>query len=217
MQQKLKSYEEYLPIADKLINQVRQKQHDYTNQLQSIRALAYVTDDAALLKSKLLDSVDYYASHSNVNPVLKINMPLLAGFLISREAAAADEGILLHIEVKNYQIDSAVQEYLLIDYVGILIDNAVEATRNSFSEKDIYCRIDSENGKFSFLIQNPGPKIRPDFMKNIFKKGYTTKEGDGHGLGLYNLKKGIDDYQGTIHVYNEQIAGNEYICFDMRV
>lgn len=40
-------------------------------------------------------------------------------------------------------------------------------------------------------------------ITDIFHKGFTTKKGDGHGYGLYNVKKIVQKYKGKIEVLIE--------------
>ncbi|MFT5875328.1 MAG: two-component system sensor histidine kinase AgrC [Clostridium sp.] len=45
-------------------------------------------------------------------------------------------------------------------------------------------------------VRNSGKTISPDKIENIFKRGFSTKEGNNRGYGLYNIKK-IAEKNGT--------------------
>ena len=62
-----------------------------------------------------------------------------------------------------------------------------------------------EFGKVVIRIQNDGPKIDKEILKDIFKVGVSTKkdtEGN-HGYGLPIVKDIIDRYSGRIEVFSD--------------
>lgn len=206
------SYNKYLPIVDELIEQVRGRQHGYDNNLQSIRALAFSCDDYDSLRTELLKNIDVM-SHSDL-PVflLKFNLKLLSGLLFQKYSLAIKQDIYIDFTIKNYNIQSTVPEYVLVEAVGILMDNAIEAS----NKKDtIYITIDCVQNKFHFYIRNIGPTFTSDFFHNIFKRGYTTKSSTGrnHGIGLNNLLDISNKYDGNLTVCTEKHSGREYLCF----
>jgi len=100
--------------------------------------------------------------------------------------------------------------------IGILVDNALEASNET---ENVYSILKSENNFLVFEIKNIGPEITPVFISSIFQKGYTTKISDlkSHGIGLFQLKKMADSYDGTITVYNESIEEKNYLCFELKI
>jgi two-component system sensor histidine kinase AgrC len=58
-------------------------------------------------------------------------------------------------------------------------------------------------------IGNNGKRIELKDIGKIFDKGYTTKAGDGHGYGLYNVKRIVERYNGRIQLSFE----NNYTIF----
>ncbi len=208
------NYNKYLPIVDELIEQVRGRQHGYDNNIQSLSALAMTCNDYESLRSELLKNIDVM-SHSDL-PIflLKFNLKLLSGLLFQKYSVAAKQGIHMDFTIKNYNIQSAVPEYIIVEAVGILMDNAIEAS----SENDtIYITIDCTQNKFHFHIMNVGPTFTSEFYKNIFTRGYTTKSSTGrnHGLGLNHLLEMSKKYNGRLGVGNEQRRGTEYLFFSI--
>ena len=55
-------------------------------------------------------------------------------------------------------------------------------------------------GKKAKEVYNTGPKISKKAMQRIFTAGYTTKESEARGYGLYLVKKLVDRYGGKISV-----------------
>ncbi len=210
------SYNKYLPIVDELIEQVRGRQHGYDNNLQSIRALAVSCDNYDTLRTELLKNIDVM-SHSDL-PVflLKFNLKLLSGLLFQKYCLATKQHIHIDFTIKNYNIQSVVPEYVLVEAVGILMDNAIEASNKNDT---VYITIDCIQNKFHFYIRNIGPIFTSDFFHNIFKRGYTTKlsTGRNHGMGLNNLLEISNQYNGKLTVDNEEHFGTTYLCFSVEL
>lgn len=215
-QKQLDAYQTYLPIIENLIEQVRIRQHDYHNNIQSIRSLGYSCTDYESLKTSLLDTTEHYLLPDIQSLLLKLNMHLVAGFLVSKSIEAQRNHKALHIEIGSYYLQTQRTEYEIIEYIGILIDNALEATP---TYSDIYVKISSKHNKLIFQIQNPGPTLTPEFCKNIFSRNYTTKciTSTCHGIGLYKLNKYVQEFHGELCLENTEINQQTYIKFQLTI
>ncbi|MGN0383896.1 MAG: sensor histidine kinase [Eubacterium sp.] len=216
--QKLKSYEDYLPIVDELITQVRHKQHDYDNDIQALRSLPLTYHDYDSLAQSIRSySGDFYKDKLPLT-LLKINMKLVAGFLFSKYKEAESEKKYMHLNIIDYDFATKVPEYILVEMFGILLDNAIENTKN---KEDIYVIIKNsdDNTKTRLTVKNPGPLVTPEFCKNLFTEGYSTKTDttNPHGIGLRKLKKLTNEYDGELSVENDVIDSVNYLCFELEV
>lgn len=217
-QKQLQSYEQYLPIIEDLIDQVRMRQHDYNNELQAISMLpiSYTDYDsltAALSKKLDMSCNDHVIKNSYL---LKINMKLIAGFLFSKMNLANERNIDIQIDVKNSTLTSKAEEFELLDVMSILVDNAFDATEDGGWIKVI---INSDGSATTIETLNAGPKLTADMRKNYFAKGYTTKPlKDGvysRGIGLFKLKQLVTKYHGNILLDNQVIDGQNCIHFNV--
>ena len=217
-QKQLQSYEQYLPIIEDLIDQVRMRQHDYNNELQAISMLpiSYTDYDsltAALSKKLDMSCNDHVIKNSYL---LKINMKLIAGFLFSKMNLANERNIDIQIDVKNSMLTSKAEEFELLDVMSILVDNAFDATEDGGWIKVI---INSDGSATTIETLNAGPKLTADMRKNYFAKGYTTKPlKDGvysRGIGLFKLKQLVTKYHGNILLDNQVIDGQNCIHFNV--
>ena len=213
-QKELEAYQNYLPIINNLIDQIRFKQHDYNNQLQSIRALGYTCSDYDTLKKELLKNTDSYMLSNHQIQILKLNLHLVAGFLVYKENEAALQSKQLITNIQSFYLTSNCTEYELIDCFGILIDNALEASPKN---ANIFAHISTANNQIIFEISNPGDTLTPDFCRNIFKKDFTTKKtnSQNHGIGLYKLNTFVTKKNGRLLISNKQIDNISYISFKL--
>ena len=65
-----------------------------------------------------------------------------------------------------------------------------------------------ENSKV-IEVRSTGVMLLPKDIDHIFERGFTTKKGKHRGYGLYNVKKIVDYYNGTIELSFEE----EYVVF----
>lgn len=168
----LESYEHYMPIVQELIDYIRIRQHDFDNCLQAVQMFPVIYEDYDSI-TKALNSFEKHAEidHTKLE-LLKINLKLVAGFLISKSSDAKALGKNVQIKIKNYNLSTSLPEYTLIELYGILMDNALEA----ISEGDtVFIEINSKDGKIIFNIRNKGPVIILNFASQYSKRGTQRK------------------------------------------
>ena len=215
-QEELDAYHKYLPIVEDLINEVRMHQHNYDNAIQSFAALPLTCPDY----ESITDALNKYsedAFHKNIPiDLLKLNYKLVAGFLCFKKNEALKQGKILHITVHNFALQTTLPEYTLMECIGILIDNAMEAVAEGTI---IPISIDSQNAQVYVEITNPGPFIDDDLLEKMFQKGYTTKNSNPkeHGLGLSYLYEKVRKYHGAIICSNQKQNGQNYITFKLHI
>lgn len=198
----LTAYEQYLPVLDSLIQNVRIKQHNHANELQSIIGLMHTYKDYESLTREMNKYINISQTLSQPDFLLKLNMPLVAGFLYHKKLEASKTGVNLEYIINSYNLSSIVPEYELIELMGILIDNAVDAVK---PDSIIHIGLDTVDGKIKFTTRNAGHIITQKERDLMFTKGYSTKHSGKHsGLGLYQLKNIVlNQYNGIIAVWNE--------------
>lgn len=102
--------------------------------------------------------------------------------------------------------------------MGILIDNAIEATEPGHTFSLI---LDSKNEHIRFQTKNEGGEISSELRKKMFVRGYSTKTSaevrTSRGQGLPNLKELVDHYNGKIYLDNETFHEHTWICFTVEL
>jgi signal transduction histidine kinase len=119
----------------------------------------------------------------------------------------------------KHQVEKVLQLSLVPSFKGIyhqiancfhhLIYNALDAIYDT-KKKLITITTDSQNGKVLLKVSDTGIGIPRENMNKIFDIGFTTKlnpsqvpERDypsGYGLGLYIVRKILNNYGGEIHI-----------------
>lgn len=211
----LKCYDRYMPIIEGLIDEIRIRQHDYNNELQSLYSLITSYDDIEMLRKAVTKYNHDCTLNAEVYQLLKLNTHLLGGLLIAKHKQAASIGTDIVFDIKNYNLSCCVPEYELVDMCGILIDNAIE---HSSVHLPVYISLAGHDNTFTFSIKNPGPTASQEILEKMFTKGYTTKQHhDGHGIGMYKLKEMTIRHNGDICISNEIIDNTNYLCIQLKL
>lgn len=207
-------YENYLPIVDELITELRARQHEFDNHIQAISMLGDTCNNYDELVSELKKYSRYVLEKNEMTNLLKINNKVLAGFIYSKKKFFQENNISISIIINNYSIDTRAEDYELIEIMGTLLDNAYEACIEN-SQNKISLTIDSNEDKLLIIVQNQNPYLELKIIKKIFNKGFSTKKSGSkkRGYGLYNMKNIVDRYNGDISVSNEDINGDNWVVF----
>jgi hypothetical protein len=194
--EKMKIYDTYLPVIEAIVEDIRLKQHDYHNQLQT---LSSIKENG--LTSKTLERYEKELRSETIwSKLIKIDNKILMAFLYSKYKEGEKEGIDLSLDIRNYLLKSSFTDYELVDIFGIVIDNAYEAVRNT-PHQFVNLRIDYREGVNIIEISNPSDFISSDDIRHFFEYHYSSKEEDGHGIGLYKLQKMLKKNSGNIIVH----------------
>ncbi len=215
-QRQLKAYADYIPIIDELITQIRCTQHDHNNHIQAIQSLPLTCSDYSSLANAIMEQTSLMSRSVYSLDLLKLNLKLVAGFLINKCSYARTLNKELEIEIQQYTLTTLMPEYELIDVLGILTDNAIEATPTGGKA---LLTLNSEKNQLIVKTKNVGPLIDSELCNAMFSNGYTTKVNDisSHGIGLSKLKNLVDHYHGRVIVGNEETDGIQYIIFSVNV
>ena len=206
----LQTYENYLPVIDELIGELKIKQHEFDNHIQALNMLA-VTGTGW---EKIIDSMEDYISNlgtdSDLGTLIKLDNKVLAGFLYSNMKKAENLNMEFQIIIKDYGFNVKLRDYELIEVIGNLINNAFEAeTENNI----VILKLKREGDMNIAEIRNKHSYLKQENISRMFNKGFSTKSDSNRGCGLYNVRKILRKYGGEIEVFNEMVDGDNYIVF----
>ena len=80
--------------AHDLISDILGKQHDFNNQMNAIRMLPYTYKDYDSLSDAIANYSTFLEEEFNESELLKINLPVVAGFVFSKIKEAEQKGCL---------------------------------------------------------------------------------------------------------------------------
>jgi len=200
-----------------LLKTTRIQYHGLMNQVVAISAIqyAYKSHDK-LIKTqneycgKILQENRYYK-------LLLIENEILAGFLYGKIQAIESESINIEYEIKGTFQQSVIPIHHLIEMLGILLDNAMQAIENNgINERRILFGLLEQEQYYQFKISNKFPYTRYDEIETWFQLGKSTK-GKEHGIGLYRMRCLCDEHHCNIICRNIEIKEENWIEFALEV
>lgn len=169
---------------------IRCFKHDFNNIIQAIDGYIYLNDMKSLqvyFKSLLKE-----CNHVKVVDFLNcqgLDNPAIYGVLLNKFQIAEENGIKMNIDIMVSLKDLNEKAYVISRMLGILVDNAIEAT-NECDEKMVNIQFlkDRKRDKIDIVVENTYANKDVDTCK-IFEKNYTTKKDKGNtGLGLWKIQ-----------------------------
>ena len=185
-----KLYNETLTL---LYDNIRGFKHDFNNIVQGIGG--YIsTDNMEGLKeyySEVLDDCQRVNNLALLSPEV-INNPAIYSLLTSKYHTAMEYGIKMNLEIFMDLSTIHMKIYELTKILGILIDNAIEASKQCEDKViTITIRKDNRANKQLFIVENT--YMNKDVnIDEIFEKGNTSKackDPKCHGLGLWEIRQ----------------------------
>lgn len=183
---------EYLKNIQEQYDDLRRFKHDFKNIIlsMSVDSSENASKDYEELYRELTQQREFTNDLDGkiISEYKKITNDPLRGLVIQKFFKAKSNGIKLNVEITdNYiQIDDGVLNVVRI--VGILLDNAIEEASNGLN-KNVDLAFVKNDDVLEISVENPlNHNIN---IKNIFKKGYSTK-GANHGIGLANVSELVD-------------------------
>lgn len=204
----------YYDAYDELLTLVRERQHDLKNHISAILGMVYTIDNYDdLVRSQKEYCNKVMEKSKETKLLLTAGNPLIAGFLYRKIQEAKEKGIDVEYKVIAGSSDFYIPEYELVEMLGILLDNAIEAEEESeITPKEVRVEIGDRRWQFAFLVENTSRVYSQDEIDKFFQKDFTSK-GKGHGIGLTKLKKMVHEMGGDLIVTNSERSGINYLQF----
>ena len=196
----------YIEHLNELVRVIRTQRHDFVNHFQVVYALMKTGKG-----EKAQQYIEDLCQHVRITgEILQLNVSELSALLLAKEDLAVDRKILFKIIVDSNLDGLSVKPLDLITVAGNLLDNAFEAVEELPLEKrNVVFKI-SETPKF-FVFQTINPGYLPKEMREkIFQLGFSSKKGNGRGIGLASVKSVVEKNSGKIIVSSSKDRGTKF-------
>lgn len=173
---------------DSLISKLRSQKHDYLKHLQVVYSL---------LNNGLSNDAQEYITNISNSFRSKTSRYGKVSYLDALASLKYEECL-----IKNISFDVYIQDF--IDNLVIepnemssvllnIIDNAIDSL-STINKDNKYIKLFVYEDEFQYVIsiKNNGPKIYN--TDSIFGEGFSTKDGEHRGYGLYLVKNILDKY-----------------------
>ena len=200
-------------ILQENYDNVRAFKHDFNNIMQGIGGFILSKDMAGL--DKMYKSIIKECQEINDKQAINkdvITNPAILNLINNKIKLAEKNDIKIKVEVYIDLNALKVSTYDLCRVLGILIDNAIEASIGC-DEKVITIKFlrDKFNNRNLIVIENPCKNYLID-IKKIYEKGFSSKKDKiSHGLGLWKVRqilkknKNIKIYTSRDKLFKQQL------------
>lgn len=187
--QNLEESQLYNKTLQLLHDNVRAFRHDFSNIVAGIGGYVQTKDMDGLEKyySQLLVDCQCTNNLTTLSPTL-INNPAIYNVLANKYHKADEKGIKIELSIFYDFNKLNIKVYELTRILGILLDNAIEASGECDRKLvNLIIRDEPKYNRQVVLIENTysNKDINTD---EIFEKGFSTKEGNT-GLGLWQVRQ----------------------------
>lgn len=200
----------YYDSFEELIGTIRRNQHDFHNHLQAIYSLHYSIHDYDTLVAEQEKYLEFILESSKFYKLLSVHSPVITGFLYRKFLEADAHNYIISYNVKLENNQYSVPEYILVEIIGILWDNAIESGKELDNKKISFTMKDTRD-KFEIEVSNPIPDISYEKIHRFFEPGNTTK-GKFRGIGLSKIKEYRKKYKFDLIVRKDEIEGEYWLC-----
>ncbi|MBX4271681.1 sensor histidine kinase [Clostridium estertheticum] len=189
----------YSEILNNITEDIRARQHDFKNHLNVMYGLIESTKGVEL-EYKLKEYIaSLNKSMKVMEDIIYIKSPIFRAIVYSKLNEANKKNIKFLYNINNLLIRN-LKDYELSEILNNIIDNAFDALDGQVGEKSVSIKTYLEDESNIIEIMNSGITLKPENIKKIFERGFSTKDGNNRGYGLYNAKKIVERTGGKIQL-----------------
>ncbi len=207
----IKEISEQLSKAQSYADALRAQTHEFSNKLNTISGL--------LQLNQIKEAIEFIQRENDIQQeqiqflIQRIRNPMVSAILLGKMNRAHEIGVTFEIsEDSSCTTDLTYkQQEALVTILGNLLENSFEALLEiKQEERYVFLAITDLGHDLIIEIEDNGPGIPFEKEQEIFKKGFSTKDGTHRGFGLALVKKAVDEVGGTILLEEGEHGG---ACF----
>lgn len=210
----LKTHEIYGESFKDLIDVIRKRQHEFHNHIQAMMCMHYTIHTYEELVYEQEKYCSMVIENNKFYKLLTNTWPVVAGFLYGKFQEADEKKIEVIYNVQVTKRNECLPEFILIEIVGILLDNAIEAVTDTANPTIRVYLI--EDSRLEIIISNPIESIQKQNLAVLFRKGYSSKQGHA-GLGLNKLLEYQVQYGFKKEVLIEDYDDREWLTIKLLI
>ncbi|WP_096201171.1 ATP-binding protein [Bacillus sp. FJAT-45350] len=184
------------------VDALRVQNHEYSNKLHTIAGLIQLDEG----KKALEYIFELEEEHMGLSRVImqKIHDDSIAGLLLGKISRSKELGINLHVDNNSSFVNypEGITLHDLVVILGNLIDNSFDALIEfaSEEEKDVYILIKEKEEELVIEVSDNGMGMNEILQEKVFTRGFSTKEKEGRGIGLFLAHSIVERVEGTISI-----------------
>lgn len=209
----LKVSNEYNSVINEIVQEIKQRQHDFVNYKNTIKGIVAVVDDkdVKLAINNYMKNED--VNDNKINELIYINNVIIRSIIYRNICKAAKYNVDFEYQIESNVLDSILSYHEISNLLNNMLNNAFdEVLKEECYKKNIEVKIYNLGETSHLTVKNPILNSNNINLNEMFTRGYTTKNTTGtRGYGLYNVQKIVNLHKGDIELYVEC----EEIIFDI--
>lgn len=204
----VKKIAEELTGVKEFVQALRIQNHEHKNKMHTVAGLIQLKNYEEALnyivtvqedQNELVDFLNKRLQNQNI-----------AGLMLSKINRGKELGI--HVELDDHsQLQTLPSKLDFHDFVVVvanLIENAFDALQlSNHLDKNLFISIDQDEDFLSLMIEDNGVGMSKELQQQIFDNGFTTKNAQNHGIGLYLIQDIVIKSQGKIEINSVENKG----------
>ncbi len=200
-EENLKCSNDYNKVIDDIIMEIRGKQHDFINYKNAIKGLVEVLDPDDIKREIIKYMNEEDKENYNIDNLIYINNPVVRAIIYKFICKVNSLDIKFDYKIENDVIDNTLNYIEITNILSNLLNNAFdEVIREDCLSKHIEVKLFNYYDEQHIILINsivPNNTIK---INKLFQKGYSSKQRNYRGYGLYNIKKIVDLHNGKINL-----------------
>lgn len=200
-----------LSQVEKYSEMLRAQTHEYSNKLHTISGLIQI--GASQEAVELIGSETSGYQELITSLVGMVSDPTLAGAILGKYNRAKELKIDFMIDENSSMLDipKNLKREKLLTTVGNILDNSFDAVlKNKQGQRKVRLAMTDLGKDLIFDFDDSGPGIDASIKRSLFLKGFSTKEKQGHGMGLFLVEKAVRSMKGTICFGESELGGASF-------
>lgn len=200
---------------NKLLAVVRMRQHAYKNHLTAILSTHYTYKTYEQMVEAQNQYCKQMQAEDRYTKLLLLSDKIIAGYLYEKIQEAERYGVTVRYIVTAFLDHICVPAYQVIEMLGILLDNAVDAVKQSRTP-EVFIEIAEQDSGYGVSVRNPYEYVPYQEIQSWFQFGKSQK-GDDRGVGLYQLKQICCEWECALECRNIEYENVNWIVFTVKI
>lgn len=213
-QMELNCHKQYADKYGEIVTELRERQHKFMNQLDSIYALCKIYDSYDELVQHQAAELEHLRKYLMPGKLLILERPLVVAHIYTKLCEAEEKQINIHTDFSCSLECIDVPDIFLIEIIGNLLDNAMDEVSARAKHEKIRIAVTDDGNEICISVGNEHEKIPYKKYSQFFREGYSVK-GDRRGVGLPYVKKIVNKFHGRIEVGNMIRGATNYFVISV--
>lgn len=198
--------------TENYITSLRMQNHDYKHHLANLRNQVSTSDDLNTLKENIHSYINQMdQDRAFENSILNICQPVLRAALYGCYTKCKQNNIDFQFSTTDLLPNFPLKDFQLTEIMENLTANAIEHNMTLPSiERKLSISFYALDGRNEITVTNPVRDIQMD-LSDMLKYGYSSKDSNHSGLGLFNIKQLAD--QNKLQFYGKR--SDKYVSFTL--